>query len=656
MSTPRFLLAAAALLWAWQSGGGIHWAVALVAAALLEGPRFTAKRWNLSTADFNRVSDFCFVLALALGAYLYFTFGNPRAITLLFQWLPIVLLPLALSQAWSTSSGVDLGVIFRALRRAKDRRPSELDLAWPCFALWLLAASAANNRAPVFYAGLVLLCAWAAAPRRPKSFSFGAWAGLVLLAAALGYAGQHGLQRFQEWLEDAAPEWLAGGSGARTDPYRSVTDIGTLGEIKSSDAIVLRVERSESLPAPLLLHRASYDDYAGRAWLARGGRFDGVAPEPGGRWTLQDATPRASLLIHDYSPAGNPVLSLPQGTTRLEGLPVLGLRRNTLGAVQAERPPGYFSYTARVDATRALEAPPTAMDLRLASAEAEVIRRVATEWNLHVGAPAETVQRLRERLASGFSYALYRAKAADDPSPLVDFLTVTRAGHCEYFATATVLLLRAAGIPARYATGFSVHEYSRLEGAYVVRERHAHSWARAWVEGRWIDVDTTPASWASVEAARSGAWSGVRDAAAWARFALSRWLSRLDDEQTQRWGLAAAFVLAAFIAWRVLRRRQSASATRGGTQGRMRGASADESPFYGIERRLGELGWRREAHETLRDWLVRIAENAPPGLERVNHLARLHSRLRFDPAGLSEDERRALARGAADWMSTHGAR
>ena len=39
-------------------------------------------------------------------------------------------------------------------------------------------------------------------------------------------------------------------------------------------------------------------------------------------------------------------------------------------------------------------------------------------------------------------------------TPLARFLLRTRSGHCEYFATATVLLLRQLGIPARYAVGY----------------------------------------------------------------------------------------------------------------------------------------------------------------------------------------------------------
>jgi len=48
-------------------------------------------------------------------------------------------------------------------------------------------------------------------------------------------------------------------------------------------------------------------------------------------------------------------------------------------------------------------------------------------------------------------------------------------------------------VPTRYAVGYSVQEWSRLEQRYIVRARHGHSWALVYVNGAWRDVDTTPA-------------------------------------------------------------------------------------------------------------------------------------------------------------------
>ena len=125
---------------------------------------------------------------------------------------------------------------------------------------------------------------------------------------------------------------------------------------------------------------------------------------------------------------------------------------------------------------------------------------------------------MREHFAT-FSYATYReAPVPAGSTALGDFLQRSKSGHCEYFAAATTLLLRSAGIPARYATGYAVLEHSALEKAYLVRARHAHAWSRAWIDGRWIDVDTTPPSWFDEEARDAAFWQGALDLLRWAGF------------------------------------------------------------------------------------------------------------------------------------------
>ena len=68
----------------------------------------------------------------------------------------------------------------------------------------------------------------------------------------------------------------------------------------------------------------------------------------------------------------------------------------------------------------------------------------------------EQVQHLerwfRFRSLGGFSYTRLNENAG--PAPIETFLFETRAGHCEFFASAMVLMLRSVGIPARVAVGF----------------------------------------------------------------------------------------------------------------------------------------------------------------------------------------------------------
>ena len=96
----------------------------------------------------------------------------------------------------------------------------------------------------------------------------------------------------------------------------------------------------------------------------------------------------------------------------------------------------------------------------------------------------------------------------------------------------TVEVLRAAGIPARYATGFAVLEYSAIEGAYVVRTRHAHAWTRAFVDGRWLEVDTTPPDWAAEEEAEAPVWQGLMDLLRYLGF---RWSMRGEFRAGDGW-------------------------------------------------------------------------------------------------------------------------
>ena len=48
-----------------------------------------------------------------------------------------------------------------------------------------------------------------------------------------------------------------------------------------------------------------------------------------------------------------------------------------------------------------------------------------------------------------------------------------------------------------------------------MRTRHAHSWALAWVDGAWRDVDSTPPGWAEAEAFSASMWQPVKDLWAW---------------------------------------------------------------------------------------------------------------------------------------------
>jgi len=77
---------------------------------------------------------------------------------------------------------------------------------------------------------------------------------------------------------------------------------------------------------------------------------------------------------------------------------------------------------------------------------------------------------------------------------LEHFLFERRAGHCEYFSTAMVVMLRTLGIEARNVNGFLGGQWNEFGNYLVVTQNEAHSWVEAWFPGYgWVTFDPTPA-------------------------------------------------------------------------------------------------------------------------------------------------------------------
>lgn len=89
-----------------------------------------------------------------------------------------------------------------------------------------------------------------------------------------------------------------------------------------------------------------------------------------------------------------------------------------------------------------------------------------------------------------FSYSLKNLPTGDNP--LEEFLFKTKKGNCEYFASAMAVLLRLNGIPSRVVGGYKTTEYNQAGGYYIFREKDAHVWVEAYIDGRWIKYDPTP--------------------------------------------------------------------------------------------------------------------------------------------------------------------
>ena len=108
--------------------------------------------------------------------------------------------------------------------------------------------------------------------------------------------------------------------------------------------------------------------------------------------------------------------------------------------------------------------------------------------------PAERVrQAILEMRNSDLVYTLYPPLLGRHGSD--EFLFETKRGFCEHFSNAFVVLMRAAGVPARVVTGYLGGEINPVDGSLVVRQSDAHAWAEVWLKGQgWVRVDPTSTS------------------------------------------------------------------------------------------------------------------------------------------------------------------
>lgn len=118
------------------------------------------------------------------------------------------------------------------------------------------------------------------------------------------------------------------------------------------------------------------------------------------------------------------------------------------------------------------------------------IKRLAMELERGASDDMEKVKRVIKHFSKGYSYTLKLEKYEGDP--LDYFLFVSKRGNCEYYASATALLLRLMGIPARVVGGYKGALWNNYGGYHIVTNSMAHVWVEAYLKGEWVRVDTTP--------------------------------------------------------------------------------------------------------------------------------------------------------------------
>ena len=691
---PPFLLLATLSFWGWQSG---FFPAGVGMGIVLESARFIKLRWDLTGEDFRRIWNFCMLLALALAVYVLTTNEEGGGLTSMIhssaaaaarnvslsgatflRWLPMTFFLFVAAQTFSESGTVPLSAIsvfFRRRRRAGRVQERNVDVSYPYFIVGLFSAGIhANVGEHSYFWGQVVLIAWALWPLRSPRFGIGIWLAALVAVIGLGYSSQHGLGELQRVLEGYNAQWMSGFLRQRTDPSQTMTAIGRIGKLKLSPRIVIRLRPANGGRPPDYLREASYRSYhpQGQTWYSGNGRkdFTDVGHEPGNdfTWTLlpgrtnTSAVNIAAYLEGRSKDTGDPegLLPLPTGSSRLEKLAVFSLKMNKTGATMASGL-GLVIFDALYGPGTTFDSPPDAstncLDLTVPTNEVPALDRVIAE--MKVAGLNEKQKRLaiRQFFSAKFNYSSWLGLDTlrhTNGTALSHFLLESRKGHCEYFATATVLLLRELGIPARYAIGYAVHEPSGH--GYVVRERDAHAWCLVWnaATQTWEDFDTTPASWVAEEGKLASSMQWVSDFWSQVRFQIAkiRW-GQTNLRRYLLWMLVPVLALLLYqIIFRRGRKRKAPAPTR---------QSADvavwpglDSEFYLLERKLAARGVPRQPSEPLSDWLTRgLTDPALADLRNpLRELLRLHYRHRFDPRGLNDKEREALTREAKNCLDT----
>jgi transglutaminase-like putative cysteine protease len=97
-----------------------------------------------------------------------------------------------------------------------------------------------------------------------------------------------------------------------------------------------------------------------------------------------------------------------------------------------------------------------------------------------------------ETYLRSYPYSLDVPKPPDSQDVADYFLFELKRGYCDYYATAMVVLSRAAGLPARLVSGYASGTYDAPNARYVVTADNAHSWVEIYFSGiGWVEFEPT---------------------------------------------------------------------------------------------------------------------------------------------------------------------
>ncbi len=135
--------------------------------------------------------------------------------------------------------------------------------------------------------------------------------------------------------------------------------------------------------------------------------------------------------------------------------------------------------------------------LQLPERRSNELHELAVEITEGAQTRLDKVEAVQQYLLDNYEYSLDQPLServsSGELDPVEGFLFDTKAGHCEYFASAMALLLREVGVPTRNVNGFYGAHYNQIGEFWAVRQADAHSWVEVhFGELGWITFDPTP--------------------------------------------------------------------------------------------------------------------------------------------------------------------
>jgi protein-glutamine gamma-glutamyltransferase len=376
---------------------------------------------------------------------------------------------------------------------------------------------------------------WVALALAVGSILIGGVLFFTLPRFSAGYMGRAGLQ----------PSLMTG--------FSDDIELGQIGEIKKDSTVVMRVKTGKPVGYGMLRWRGiALSNFDGKRWTTPQRRRVIAGPDPDG-WiavgfsVVPSARPAPVQLRYEIllQPIASEAIFVPANAVSIRGnfagetvnplsQPHSYIMRDTTDSLfnpfRNFAQLRYFGYSELpVINAAALRAAPTVYP------EAITIRYLQLPTlDTRVPALAKTItQRARnpyDQATAIESYLRTRYRYTLDLSgrpgndPLAHFLFETRAGHCEYFATAMTVMLRTLGIPSREVNGFLPGEYNELGGDYIVRASDAHSWVEAYFPGNgWVTFDPTPA-----DAQQFGLLSRLGKYIDWMQLSWNEWVINYD--------------------------------------------------------------------------------------------------------------------------------